>query len=50
MTVGDYVAVFNHLRFLEIANYKGDPGAANGGASSMLGIKLDDVIRIEFSE
>ena len=48
--VGDSVAVFNHLGFLEIAIYKGAPGAANGGASSMLGIKLDDVIRIEFSE
>ncbi len=48
--VGESVAVFNHLGFLEIAIYKGAPGSANGGASSMLGIKLDDVIRIEFSE
>lgn len=48
--VGDPVALFNHLGLLEIAINHGAPGTANGGATGLLGIKIDDVIRIEFSE
>jgi len=48
--VGDSVAMFNHLGLLEIAINHGAPGTANGGASGLLGIKIDDVIRIEFAD
>ena len=41
---------FFHLGFLEIAINHGAPGTANGGATGLLGIKIDDVIRIEFSD
>ena len=36
--------------FLEIAINKGAPGSAHGGASGLLGIKLEDPIRIEFAK
>ena len=48
--VGDSVAVFNHLGLLEIAINKGAPGSAHGGASGLLGIKMEDPIRIEFAK
>ena len=48
--IGDSIAIFNHLGLLEIAINHGAPGTANGGASGLLGIKIDDVIRIEFAE
>jgi len=48
--VGDSVAVFNHLGLLEIAVFKGAPDNGNVGAAGLLGIKLDDVIRIEFAQ
>lgn len=48
--IGESVAVFNHLGFLEIAINKGAPGSAHGGASGLLGIKLEDPIRIEFAK
>jgi S-adenosylmethionine hydrolase len=48
--IGDSVAVFNHLGLLEIAVNGGSPSNGNVGASGLLGIKLDDVIRIEFAQ
>ena len=48
--VGDSVAIFNHLGLLEIAVNRAAPTDGNVGASGLLGIKLDDVIRIEFAQ
>jgi len=47
---GDSVAIFNHMGLLEIAVNRGAPASGHGGAASLLGIKVDDVIRIEFSK
>ena len=47
--IGESVAVFNHLGLLEIAINRGAPAQGNVGASGLLGIKQDDVIRIEFA-
>ena len=47
--IGESVAVFNHLGLLEIAINRGAPSQGNVGASGLLGIKQDDVIRIEFA-
>ena len=41
--------MFNHLDLLEIAINRGAPSQGNVGASGLLGIKQDDVIRIEFA-
>lgn len=48
--IGESVAVFNHLGLLEIAINSGAPTSGNVGASGLLGIKLDDVLRIEFAQ
>ena len=48
--IGESVAVFNHLGLLEIAINRGAPTSRNVGASGLLGIKLDDVLRIEFAQ
>ncbi len=44
---GEKVAIFNANNLLEIALNRGANGQ-NGGASSLLGIRLNDIIRIEF--
>lgn len=44
---GEKVAIFNSNNLLEIALNRGADGQ-NGGASSLLGIRLNDIIRIEF--
>ena len=49
VTVGEPVALFNHLGLLEIAINRGAPDKGNVGASGLLGIQQDDVIRIEFA-
>ena len=49
VTVGEPVAVFNHLGLLEIAINRGAPDKGNVGASGLLGLQQDDVIRIEFA-
>ncbi|MFA5574583.1 MAG: SAM-dependent chlorinase/fluorinase [Brumimicrobium sp.] len=45
---GEKVAIFNDAGFLEIAINKGTPGNG-GGASSLLGLRVNDIIRIEFT-
>lgn len=45
---GEKVAVFNSNDMLEIAINKGANGR-NGGASSLFGINLQDIVRIEFT-
>ena len=44
---GDMLALFNSLGLLEIAIYKGRPGL-EGGATSLLGLSLEDTIKIVF--
>ncbi len=46
---GEKVALFNSNGFLEIAINKGTP-ENGGGANSLFGLKVGDVVRIEFSE
>lgn len=46
--IGEKVAFFNTNKTLEIAINEGTEGNG-GGASSLLGLKKDDVIRIEFT-
>ena len=45
--VGEKLALFNDSGFLEIAINKGIKGNG-GGASSLLGLKVSDIVRIEF--
>lgn len=45
---GEKIAIFNDGGFLEIAINKGTPGNG-GGASSLLGLRVGDIIRIEFT-
>jgi S-adenosylmethionine hydrolase len=45
---GDRVAVFNSSGLLEIAINQGVPGNG-GGASELFGMRLNDVIRVEFT-
>ncbi|MFK8039502.1 MAG: S-adenosyl-l-methionine hydroxide adenosyltransferase family protein [Crocinitomicaceae bacterium] len=45
--VGEKLALFNDNGFLEIAINKGIKGNG-GGASSLLGLKISDIIRVEF--
>jgi S-adenosyl-L-methionine hydrolase (adenosine-forming) len=45
---GDRVAVFNSSGLLEIAINQGVPGNG-GGASELFGMRLNDVVRIEFT-
>ncbi|MCB0761249.1 MAG: SAM-dependent chlorinase/fluorinase [Flavobacteriales bacterium] len=45
---GTGVALFNHMGFLEIAINKGAPGSG-GGANSLFGLKINDIVRIEFN-
>lgn len=45
---GEKVAIFNDAGFLEIAINKGTPDNG-GGASSLLGLKVNDMIRVEFA-
>lgn len=44
---GDSMVLFNSAGFLEVAIYKGNP-KMYGGANTLLGLKLDDTISIEF--
>ena len=44
---GEKLALFNANGFLEIAINKGVRGSG-GGAGSLLGLKVNDVIRMEF--
>jgi S-adenosylmethionine hydrolase len=46
---GERVAIFGSSGFLEIAINKGVQGSG-GGASQLFGIKINDIITIEFSE
>jgi len=45
---GEKVAIFNQNGLLEIAINRG-ANTSNGGAEKLFGIKLGDVIRIEFT-
>lgn len=45
---GEKVALFGSSGFLEIAINKGAPGNG-GGANSLFGLKLNDIVRIEFN-
>ena len=45
---GEKLAIFGSGNFLEIAINKGVEGSG-GGANKLFGIKLNDIIRIEFS-
>lgn len=45
---GEKVAIFNDGGFLEIAINKGTPNNG-GGASSLLGLRVGDIIRIEYT-
>ena len=45
---GEKLAIFGAGNFLEIAINKGVEGSG-GGANKLFGIKLNDIIRIEFS-
>lgn len=45
---GEKVALFSHAGLLEIAVNKGAPGNG-GGASGLFGLRLNDIIRIEFN-
>ena len=45
---GERLAIFNSSGFLEIAINKGAP-SNGGGANSLFGLKLNDIIRIEFN-
>ncbi len=45
--VGEKLALFNNSGHLEIAINKGVKGSG-GGASSLLGLKVNDIIRVEF--
>jgi S-adenosylmethionine hydrolase len=45
---GEKVALFGTSGFLEIAINKGAPGNG-GGANSLFGLKLNDIVRIEFN-
>jgi hypothetical protein len=45
---GEKVAIFNGNDFLEIAINRGANGR-NGGASSLFGLSLQDIVRIEFT-
>ena len=45
---GEKVAIFNDAGFLEIAINKGTP-ENGGGASALFGLRLGDIIRIEFT-
>ena len=45
---GEKVAIFNQMGYLEIAINRGANGS-NGGADRLFGIRLGDVIRIEFT-
>ncbi|MBW7866840.1 MAG: SAM-dependent chlorinase/fluorinase [Brumimicrobium sp.] len=48
VTHGEKLAFFNDNGFLEIAINKGTP-ENGGGANTLLGLKLNDIIRIEFT-
>lgn len=45
---GEMVALFNHTEILEIAINRGADGSG-GGANNLLGLRLNDIIRIEFN-
>lgn len=48
VAVGDRVVLFNHMGLLEIAINKGGP-SSGGGASQLLGLKVDSILRLEFT-
>lgn len=45
---GEKMVLFNSAGYLEVAVYKGNPNSF-GGASSLLGLSVGDVISVEFS-
>ena len=45
---GDMVALFNENDYLEIAVNRGVTNST-GGADKLLGVKIEDLVRIEFS-
>src|SRR5690554_1832557 len=47
VTEGEKVAIFNDSGHLEIAIHKGTP-ENGGGASSLLGLRVNDIVRVEF--
>lgn len=46
---GNEIAVFNQAGFLEIAIYRSNP-ARTGSANTLLGLKMQDVVMVEFTE
>jgi S-adenosylmethionine hydrolase len=46
--VGEKVALFNDRGFLEIAINRGANGS-NGGAEKLFGVRIGDVVRVEFT-
>ena len=46
--VGEKVAIFNDRGFLEIAINRGANGS-NGGAEKLFGVRIGDVVRVEFT-
>lgn len=46
---GNEIAIFNQAGFLEIAIYRSNP-ARTGSANTLLGLKMQDVVMVEFVE
>ena len=46
---GNEIAIFNQDDFLEIAIYRSNP-SRSGSAQSLLGLKMQDVVIVEFTE
>lgn len=46
---GNEIAIFNQAGFLEIAIYRSNP-ARTGSANTLLGLKMQDVVMVEFTE
>ena len=44
---GNEIAIFNQDHFLEIAIYRSNP-ARTGSANTLLGLKMQDVVMVEF--
>ncbi len=47
--IGNQIAIFNQDDYLEIAIYKSNP-SRTGSARSLLGLKIQDVVLVEFTE
>ena len=46
---GNEIAIFNQAGFLEIAIYRSNP-ARTGSANTLLGLKMQDVVMVEFTD